>query len=106
MNNSNEPWSDQWRRQALRANELDAAATILEESKTAILAQRKAALGDIPDNKAEKIVKASPSWEDYIKKMVNARTAANEAKIETEWLRMKYYENASDRADERTVARF
>jgi uncharacterized coiled-coil DUF342 family protein len=103
--NDNEPWSDAWKRAALRANDLDAAATILEESKSAVLAQRKTQLGDIADNKAERIVKASAEWSDYITKMVKARQRANEAKIEAEWMKMKYYESASDKADERTMAR-
>src|SRR5688572_15538454 len=105
MIDSNEPFSDQWRQQALKANDLEAAASILEETRTAILAQRKSQLGDIADNKAERIVKASPEWMDYNKKMVKARQDANAAKIEADYLKMKYWEFAGDRADERTMAR-
>lgn len=101
---SNEPWSDQWRRAALSANDLDAAASMLEQCRSAVLNQRKTQLGEMADNKAERIVKASPEWEDYNKKMVQARQKANAAKIEAEWMKMKYYEHASDRADERTMA--
>jgi len=101
----NEPWSDQWRRQAIRANELDTAATMLEEAKSAVLAERKSRLGDITDAKAERLVKASREWMDYITKMVDARSKANEAKIEAEWMKMKYWESAGERADERTIAR-
>lgn len=100
----NEPWSDQWRRAALRANDLEAAASLLENTRSAILSQRKLALGDIADNKAEKMVKASDEWMDFNERMVNARAEANAAKIEAEWMKMKYYEHASDRADERVVA--
>lgn len=105
MTDSNEPWSDQWRRASIHANELDTAATMLEESKSAVLAERKSRLGDITDAKAERLVKASREWSDYITKMVEARSRANEAKIEAEWMKMKYWESAGERADERTMAR-
>lgn len=105
MMDSNEPWSDQWRRQALKANDLEAAASLLENTRSAILAQRKLALGDIADNRAEKIVKASAEWMDLNERMVEARSQANAAKIEAEWMRMKHYESQSERADERTIAR-
>lgn len=100
----NEPWSDQWRRMAHIANERDAAANLMEQTRSAVLAQRKTQLGEMADNKAERIVKSSPEWEEYNKKMVKARQDANWAKIEAEWMKMKYYEHASDRADERTMA--
>lgn len=86
------PLSEQYRLAARQWVRLDAAARLLEEGKTTYLAQRKAALGDIPDSKAEKQVKASPDWSDYIKKMVAARTAANEAKIDVTFTEMRHRE--------------
>lgn len=91
-NSANMPVSEQFRLKALEWADLDAAARMLEEGKTTYLAQRKTALGDIPDNKAEKEVKSSPDWADYIKKMVRSKTAANKAKIEMEFMRMRFQE--------------
>jgi hypothetical protein len=42
-----------------------------EETKSSILAQKKAELGDIPDNKAERMVKSSRFWMDFITEGVN-----------------------------------
>ncbi len=72
--------------------EKDGAARLLEESKTAILAQKMKALGDKPAAHAERDVKASEEWADYIRTMVNARTAANLAKVRTDYFRMKFSE--------------
>lgn len=105
MNQSNEPWSEQFRIAATRHAELEAAASMLEECKTAILEQRKSALGDIPDAKSTRLVKSDRAWEDYIKKMVDARKAANLAKVECEYIRMKYWEEQSANANARTEMR-
>ena len=102
---SNEYFSEQYRVAGKDWVEKDAAARMLEETKTAVLAQRKAALGDIPDSHAEKQVKASPEWMDFLEKMVDAKTAANLAKIKLEYIRMKNFEwqsaNATARAERR-----
>ena len=84
---------------------LDASARLMEESKTTILAQRMAALGDMPVSRAEMIVKASPAWEVFVHKMVDAKTQANKAKIDVDYWRMKHMESQSDAANERTEAR-
>jgi len=98
---SNAPFSEQFRLKGLEWSDLDAAARMLEEGKTTFLAQRMAALGDIPVSRAEKEVKASPEWADYIKKMVNAKTLANRAKIELEFTRMRYWEHSGTEANKR-----
>lgn len=95
------PISEQYRLAALDWVEMDAAARMLEEGKTTYLAQQKAALGDIADAKAERIVKSSPQWSDYIKKMVNAKTAANRQKVDLDFLRMKHMEWTSSEANYR-----
>jgi len=79
----------------------DGTARMLEESKTAVLAQRISQLGDIPHNKAEREVKASPEWHDYISKMVDAKTAANLARIKLDFIRMKASEYQSKEANNR-----
>lgn len=101
----NEPWSEQFRVAALKHADLEAAAHMLEEAKTAVLAQRKAQQGDLPDSHSERIVKASPSWYDYIEKMVKARQAANLAKVEVDYIKMKFWEWQSANANNRVEAR-
>lgn len=96
------PISEQYRLAAQEWVTMDAAARMLEEGKTTYLAQQKAALGDIPDSKAERIVKSSPQWADYIKKMVNAKTAANRQKVELDYLKMRHMENTSAEANARS----
>ncbi len=100
---SNLPYSEQYRICAKQWVELDRAATMLEETKSAVLSQKKTALGDMPDSHAERIVKASPEWFDFIKSMVDARTQANLKKVQLEYLRMKFMEwnsfNATKRAE-------
>lgn len=99
------PQSDVYREAALRWADLDAAARMLEEGKSAVLAQRMAALGDMPVSKAELAVKASEFWSEYVKKMVRTKTEANKAKIEVEFQRMKFWEASQDRADHRYADR-
>jgi PP-loop superfamily ATP-utilizing enzyme len=105
MDASNEPWSEQFRPAAKDWVEKEAAASLLEETKSAVLAQRMSALGDIAINKAERIVKASEEWLDFVTKMVAARQAANLAKVRLEFIRMKYFEEAGANASLRAEMR-
>jgi hypothetical protein len=98
---SNASLSEQFRLAAKDWVDKDSAASMLEETKTAVLAQRMAALGDMPVNRAEQIVKASKEWHDWIAGMVNARTAANLAKVKLEWVRMRFNEWQSEEATKR-----
>lgn len=102
---SNLPWSEQFRIVAREWVELDKAATMLEETKSAVLSQRMAAHGDIPVNRAEREVKSSPEWQDYIKAMVDARSQANLKKVQLEYLRMKFQEWSSENANRRAEMR-
>lgn len=87
-----QPWSEQFRIVAKNWVELDGAARMLEETKTAVLAQKMKQLGDKPAAHAERDVKASEEWHDFIKQIVEARTAANLAKVKMEYVRMKFSE--------------
>jgi hypothetical protein len=98
---TNQPLSEQFRLASKDWVDKDAAASMLEETKSAVLAQRMAALGDMAVNRAEQIVKASPEWHDWINGMVNARTAANLAKVKLEWIRMRFSEAQSFEATKR-----
>lgn len=98
---SNQPISEQYRITAKEWVEADAAASLLEETKSAVLSQRMAALGAGPVSKAEMTVKASPEWEEHVTKMVDARKQANFLKVKLEWLRMKFSEVQSSEATKR-----
>lgn len=102
---ANMPWSEQFRVVAKQWVELDEAATLLEETKSAVLAQRMNALGDVPVSHAERTVKSSTEWQDFIEKMVRARTAANLKKVHMEFLRMKFQEWSSENANRRAEMR-
>ena len=96
------PVSEQYRLAARDWVDMDAAARMLDEGKTTYLAQQKAKLGDVPDSKAERMVKSSPEWADYIKKMVNTKTAANRQRVELDYLRMRHMETTSAEANARS----
>ena len=99
------PQSEVYREAAMRWADLDAAARMLEESKSAVLSRLMSDYGDIPVSKAELKVKASDYWQDYIDKMVRAKTAANKARIEMEFCRMRAWERNSEEATSRVEMR-
>lgn len=94
------PISEQFRIVALHYVDADGAASLLEELKTTTLADMKTKLmleiGDMPDSKAERIVKSTPEWREYITKMVDARSQAHKLRLQLEFLRMK--EREQDRS--------
>jgi hypothetical protein len=98
---SNRPISEQFRIVAKNWIDRDNAARMLEETKTAVLSQRMQALGDMPVSSAERTVKASPEWTDFIHSMVEARTAANRLKVQLEYIRMQSHEHQSYEATRR-----
>lgn len=97
--------SEQFRLAAKDWVDKDSAANMLEETKSAVLSQRMAALGDMPVSKAEMAVKASDEWRAFIEGMVNARTAANLAKMKLEYIRMRFSEWQSKEATSRAEKR-
>jgi len=97
----NIPLSEQFRIIAKRWVDADAAANILEESKSAFLSQLMAAMGDMPVSKAEMSVKASEKWSTYINEMVEARKKAALLKVQLEYLRMRFNEWQSHEATKR-----
>lgn len=101
----NLPWSEQFRVVAKQWVDADAAATLLEDTKSAVLAERMADLGDMAVSKAEAIVKASPQWRDHVTKQVEARKLANRLKVQMEYLRMKFSEWQSHEATKRAESR-
>lgn len=101
----NRPFSEQFATAGKEWAEKESAASLLEDSKSAVMAQRQAMLGDLPVNRAEQIVKASPDWLEYIERTVEARREANHAKVHMEFLRMRFQEFMSTEANQRTEAK-
>jgi len=101
----NLPLSEIFRKYADDWVDKDAAARILEETRTLRLAQKCKALGNIAVNKAEQTVKASLAWQREIEDEVNARTEANRAKVRLEYIRMKHTEWVNSEANNRAEAK-
>lgn len=102
---SNLPWSEQYRLAALAWVDADAAASILEDTKTCILSEKILVHADKPVNKADALVKSSPEWRAHVMRIVEARRKANRLKAEMEFMRMKFSEWQSHEATKRTEAR-
>ncbi|MES2602122.1 MAG: hypothetical protein V4602_15070 [Pseudomonadota bacterium] len=101
----NLPWSEQYRIVARKWVDADAAASLLEDTKSAFLSQRMQANADLPVNRAEAMIKGSPEWADFIDKMVAARKQANLLKVQLEYLKMKFSEWQSENATKRAEMR-
>lgn len=90
------PISEQYRSAAHHWARMDGDARKLEEMKTSTLAKMMKALagGEKPPPlaAAERDVKASQEWHDFITEMVMARTSANDARVEMDYLMMKHEE--------------
>lgn len=102
----NRPWSERYRIAAEEWVDKEAAADLLENTKSAIFAQRQVSLGSsLSVAKAALIVKASPSWYDHLEMISEARKAANAAKVHVEYIKMQAWEennaNANARAERR-----
>ena len=97
----NLPLSEQFRIIAKRWVDADSAASLMEESKSAVLSKRMADLGDMPVSKAEMTVKASDDWHTYIKEMVAAREKVARLKVQLEFIRMRFSEWQSHEATKR-----
>jgi hypothetical protein len=48
--------------------------------------------GDVPDGRAERIVKSSPEGESCIRQMCSARAKADELRLKLAWIRMRHSE--------------
>jgi hypothetical protein len=104
------PISEEFRLVALSYVDADAAASLMEELRTATLEKMKseiiaAADGPMPENKAERFAKSSPDWDSYIKDMCGHRAKATKLKLQLEFLRMKYGEWQSSAATAREEMR-
>ena len=101
----NAPVSEQFRIIAKEWVAADAAASLLEETKSAFLAKMMQAQGDMPVSRAEMNVKASAHWHEFVTEMVRAREKAAFLKVKMEYIRMKFSEWQSENATRRAEMR-
>lgn len=101
----NLPWSEQYRVVAKQWVDAEAAASLLEDTKSAVLAEKMLALGDMPVSRAEMTVKASQAWRDELLSISTHRQAANRFKVQMEYIRMKFMEWQSENATKRVEMR-
>lgn len=102
---NNESWADRYREAGMLWADREAAAQMLEDCKSATMAQWQTELGEMPINRAEQGVKASARWKDYVVDVVEARRLANVAKVELEYIRMKAMEHQAKDANKRAEMR-
>jgi hypothetical protein len=102
---SNLPLSEQYRVVAKAYVDADSAASLLEETKSAVLARMMLSLGDMPVSRAEMQTKASPEWIEFVTNMVEARKKAAFLKVKMEYIRMKFNEWQSLEASKRAEMR-
>lgn len=99
------PISEEFRLVAKAWVDAEAAAQLLEDTKSSVLAQMILKQGDISHNKAETISKASDAWTDHVGKIVDSRKEANLRKVQMEFLRMKFSEWQASDANQRNERR-
>jgi hypothetical protein len=101
--------SEQYRLIAEEWADVNAAANLLEETKTLSLGKLKqriiAERGEMPDNRAERIAKCLPEWEEYVRKMCDCRAKADKLRVRMEYFRMRFSEWQSREANHRHEAR-
>ena len=106
---SNLPLSEQFRIIAKQWVDQDNAASILEETKSVVLAERKNDLikanPKMSDAAAERTARGNPEWKEFVVSMVEARTKANRLKVQLEYIRMKHGEQQSYEATKRQEMR-
>ena len=105
----NYPISEKFRIVAREWVEADEAASLMEETKSAILSDM---IGKVisynigmPFNKAELAAKSSPEYKEFITEMVKLRSKANLLKVKLEYIRMQFSENQSHEATARAERR-
>src|SRR5258705_4202398 len=106
---SNQPISEQFRVVAKSWVEADEAASLLEETKSAVLSDM---IGKVigynigmPFNKAELAAKSSDEYKEFITEMVKLRSKANLLKVKLEYIRMRFSEQQSHEATARAERR-
>lgn len=99
------PLSEQYRLVAKAWADAHAAACLLEETKSAVLAKMMRDTGLETINRAEMTVKASDEWTDHVTRIVDARKLADLKRVQMKYIEMKFSEwqakDATSRAEMR-----
>lgn len=103
----NRPLSEVFEDVATQWVDADAAASLLEDTKSSYLSQMMQEYigAGYAVNKAEATVKASMEWRDYVEKTIQARKHANILKVRMQTIKMRFQEQSSEEATERVKAR-
>lgn len=100
---------EQWRLKALDCSAAEDNARRLEEGKKLVMADAvsrlKAQNDKLSEAAAERIVRTSEQYKGYLRKMHDARRAADDLKIMAEDANRVYWEQVGQEADERTERR-
>lgn len=96
-----EEWSEVYRLAGEEWSDLEAAASLLEDTKSAFLAEKISVLGDMPVNRAEQTVKSTREWKERIEQTIEARRLANRAKVKLESIRIQIMQWNNDEANKR-----
>lgn len=101
----NLPISEQFRVVARQWVHADEAASLMEETKSAVFAEMTSKLLieniTMAVNRAETITRSSSEWKEYVTTMVQLRSKANLLKVQLEYIRMKFSEMQSHEATKR-----
>ncbi len=105
----NRPLSEMYAQAGEEWADLEAAASLKEETRSAfkaeLIVRALASNSDLAHNKAETFVLASPEWREFVLDMVECRRKANRAKITREVVMMRSWEETNRSANERMAAR-
>ena len=106
---SNEPLSEQFRLVAKQWVDADEAASLMEETKTAVFSEMMGKVIEenisMPVNKAEIAVKSSPEYKEFVTQMVSLRSKANLLKVKLDYIKMRFQEQMSGEASKRAEMR-
>mgnify|MGYP003347377686 CR=1 FL=1 len=106
MPESERPISEQFRIVAKKWVDADAAANLLEDTKSSVLSQLIMKQIGVPVTRAEHVARASQDYLDHIAAMVEARKQANLLKVQMEFLKMRFHEWNSSDANQRAEKKF
>lgn len=103
------PLVERFRIVANQYSDAEAAAEFMDEMKTTTLEEKKSVLmkkyGDMPENKAERLVKAGGEWREYITEMCRHKARARKLKLHLEYLRMRERKEDRENWNARTEMR-
>jgi hypothetical protein len=109
MPDKDKPISERYRLAAKEWVKAEKIASFMEQNKDGALSKMKNAVmrehGEMSEAKAERLVKSSKEWEEYLQAMVNLRAEANEWRQEMKTLELEDSERMDKNANARHEAR-